>query len=64
MSGEWSLKPSGGSDAADEYISPICGAAPSQPITTIFVVSRKLADVINPAKFHLDRWKSFGWAGY
>jgi hypothetical protein len=37
------------------YISPICGAASSQPILSILGTSRNLADVINRAKFYLDR---------
>jgi hypothetical protein len=45
------------------YISPISGATCSQPIPTSFGTSRDFADVINHAKFHLDRLRGFGWAG-
>jgi hypothetical protein len=41
------------------YISPIWGAAPSQPIVTIFGMSCGLADIINCAKFHNDRSRGF-----
>ena len=40
----------------------MCGAAPSQPIPTIFDTSCILADAINRAKVHLDRLSGFGWA--
>jgi hypothetical protein len=43
--------------------TPICGAASSQPIATIFGTWRILTDVINRAKFNLDRLRGFGWAG-
>jgi hypothetical protein len=39
------------------------GAASSQLISTIFGTSRKLAEVIIGAKFHLDQLRGFGWAG-
>jgi hypothetical protein len=45
------------------YISPICGATPSQLIPTIFGTSRNLADIINRAKFQVDWLRGFGWAG-
>jgi hypothetical protein len=44
------------------YISPICGAAPGQPIQTIFGTLGNLADLINRAKFHVDWLRGFGWA--
>jgi hypothetical protein len=45
------------------YISPICGAASSQPIPTILGTSYDLANIINRAKCHDDRLRVFGWAG-
>ena len=45
------------------YISPMCGAAPSQPIATVFGTSCILADAINPAKFHFDQLRGFGREG-
>ena len=44
-------------------MSAIGGAARSEPNPTNFGTSRKLADVINRAKFHLDRLRGFGWGG-
>jgi hypothetical protein len=37
------------------YISRICGADPTEPIVMIFGTSRDLADLINCAKFDIDR---------
>jgi hypothetical protein len=45
------------------YISPICGAAHSQPIPTVFDTLRNPVDLINRAKFHIDRLRGFGLAG-
>ena len=42
------------------YISRMCGAAPSEPIETIFGTLSHLMDVINSAKFNLDRSRGFG----
>lgn len=42
------------------YISLFRGAAPSQWMPTIFGISSKLADVINHAKFHIDKLRGFG----
>jgi hypothetical protein len=44
------------------YISPVYGAAPSQPFKTSFRTPRDLADAINPAKFHLEQLRGSGWA--
>jgi hypothetical protein len=41
----------------------IWGAAPSQPIVTIFGTFSGLADVINCAKFQNDRSRGFCWVG-
>jgi hypothetical protein len=45
------------------YISRIWGADPTKPIVIIFGTSRELADVINCAKFHIDRSRGYGGAG-
>jgi hypothetical protein len=45
------------------YISPIWGAAPSQPIITIFGMFNGLADLINCAKFQNDWLRGFCLVG-
>jgi hypothetical protein len=45
------------------YISSICGASSSQLIQIIFGTVRNPTDIINHAKFHTDRLRSFGVAG-
>ena len=44
------------------YISLIMysGGIPVQPIAVIFITTRDLADVIDRAKFCMDRLKGFG----
>jgi hypothetical protein len=44
------------------YISRIWGADSIEPIVIICVTSRDLADVINCAKFHIDRSRGYGGA--
>ena len=41
------------------YISPMCGGALVEPIATKMGKSVDLDDVINPAKFYLDRLSGF-----
>jgi hypothetical protein len=41
------------------YISPIWGEDPTEQIVIIFGTSRDLADVINCAKFHIDRSRGY-----
>jgi hypothetical protein len=44
-------------------ISRIWGADPTELIVIIFGTSRDLTDVINCAKFHIDRSRGYGGAG-
>jgi hypothetical protein len=39
------------------------GADPIEPIVIIFGTSRDLADIINCAKFHIDRSRGYGVGG-
>jgi hypothetical protein len=39
------------------------GANPTERMAIIFGTSRNLADVINCAKFHIDRPRGYGGAG-
>jgi hypothetical protein len=41
----------------------IGGAAPSQPIPTVFGTTGNLTNVINHAKIHVDRLNGLGLAG-
>jgi len=45
------------------YISPICREAPLGGICIKFCMTGPLADVINPAKFYLNRVKGFDSVG-
>ena len=45
------------------YISPICGEVPLGGINMKFCVRGHLADVINSAKFYLNRVRGFDFVG-